>query len=123
MGAIAVKLKKEKVANDKKFLLAEIIIGLAATLNFILSLVTFIYFINNTFWGIIFLIINVFIFMLSIGYCILIEQRAGYYRCQNCTNEYIPTYREVFFAPHLGRTRYMKCPKCHKKTWNKKVVD
>ena len=35
MGAIAVKLKKEKVANDKKFLLAEIIIGLAATLNFI----------------------------------------------------------------------------------------
>ena len=123
MGAIAVKLKKEKVANDKKFLLAEIIIGLAATLNFILSLVIFIYFINNTFWGIIFLIINVFIFMLGIGCCILIEQRAGYYRCQNCTNEYIPAYREVFFAPHLGRTRYMKCPKCHKKTWNKKVVD
>ena len=24
---------------------------------------------------------------------------------------------------HSGRTRYMKCPKCHKRTWNKKVID
>ena len=23
---------------------------------------------------------------------------------------------------HYGRTRYMKCPKCNKRSWNKKVI-
>ena len=54
---------------------------------------------------------------------LLIEQKAGYYQCDNCKYKYIPTYKQVLFAMHSGRTRYMKCPKCHKKTWNKKVID
>ena len=37
--------------------------------------------------------------------------------------KYIPTYKQVLFAVHSGRTRYKRCPKCHKKTWNKKVND
>ncbi len=34
----------------------------------------------------------------------------------------IPTFGSVLWAPHMGRTRYMKCPKCGKTTWNKKVL-
>jgi DNA-directed RNA polymerase subunit RPC12/RpoP len=51
-----------------------------------------------------------------------VEQIAGYYECGKCHNKYIPTYKSVNLAPHLGRTRYMKCPKCEKKSWNKKVL-
>ena len=54
---------------------------------------------------------------------LLIEQKAGYYQCDNCKYKYIPSYKQVLFAMHSGRTRYMKCPKCHKRTWNKKVID
>ena len=51
-----------------------------------------------------------------------IEQKAGYYECQSCGNRYVPTYWQVNLALHTGRTRYMKCPKCGKRTWQKKVL-
>ena len=45
-----------------------------------------------------------------------------YYECPNCNHKYIPTYKSVLFAMHVNRTRKMKCPKCGKKTWQKKVL-
>ncbi len=51
-----------------------------------------------------------------------IEQKAGYYECRNCGHRYVPTYWQVNLAPHFGRTRYMKCPKCGKRTRQRKVL-
>ena len=51
-----------------------------------------------------------------------IEQKAGYYECQCCHHRYVPTYRQTILAMHSGRTRYMKCPKCGKRSWQKKVL-
>ena len=51
-----------------------------------------------------------------------IEQVAGYYECKHCGHKYVPTYKAVNCAPHIGRTRYMKCPKCNKKSWQKKTI-
>ena len=51
-----------------------------------------------------------------------IEQNAGYYECECCHHRYVPTYREVILAPHRGRDRYMRCPKCGKRCWQKKVL-
>ena len=55
-------------------------------------------------------------------FAIRIEQVAGYYECRHCGHKYVPTYRATSFAPHMGRTRYMKCPECGKKSWQKKVL-
>ena len=59
-----------------------------------------------------------------VGLCcaLRIEQVAGYYECQHCKHRYVPTYKAVNLAPHMGRTRYMKCPECSKKSWQKKVL-
>ncbi len=51
-----------------------------------------------------------------------IEQKAGYYECQNCHHRYVPTYWQTNLAMHIGRTRYMKCPECGKRGWQKKVL-
>jgi hypothetical protein len=51
-----------------------------------------------------------------------IEQKAGYYECQDCHNRYVPTYWQTNLALHIGRTRYMKCPVCGKNNWHKKVL-
>jgi predicted nucleic-acid-binding Zn-ribbon protein len=67
----------------------------------------------------------VFAFVVSIaGFFIAlrIEQVAGYYECSKCGHKHVPTYLQVLFAPHFGRTRLMKCPKCGKHTYQKKVV-
>ena len=51
-----------------------------------------------------------------------IEQKAGYYECQNCHHRYVPTYWQTNLAMHMGRTRYMKCPECGKRSWQKRVL-
>ena len=51
-----------------------------------------------------------------------IEQVAGYYECQKCHHKYVPTYWTTNLAPHIGRTRHMRCPKCGEKSWQKKVL-
>ncbi len=62
------------------------------------------------------------IFFIAMFYALLIEQKAGYYECKNCHHKYVPTYKSVFFAPHMGRSRYMKCPNCNTKSYHKKVL-
>ena len=52
-----------------------------------------------------------------------IEQIAGYYECKLCGHKYVPTFKAVSFAQHVGRTRYLKCPKCGKRSWQKKVIN
>ena len=51
-----------------------------------------------------------------------IEQTAGYYECKYCHHKYVPTIKAMYAAPHMGRTRYMRCPECNKKSWQKKVI-
>ena len=34
----------------------------------------------------------------------------------------VPTYWQANLAPHIGRTRYMKCPACGKWSYQKKVL-
>ena len=55
-------------------------------------------------------------------YSVKIEQVAGYYKCKECGHSYVPTYKTVNLAMHMGRTRYMRCPNCGKKSWQKKVL-
>ena len=50
------------------------------------------------------------------------EVDAGYYECKKCHHKFIPTYMEVMIAAHFSTTRYLKCPKCHKRSWAKKVM-
>ena len=55
-------------------------------------------------------------------YGLKIEQDVGYYECPECGERYKPTYWKVFIAPHMGRTRRMKCPHCGEKGWQKTVL-
>ena len=60
--------------------------------------------------------------LIALPFLLKIEQTAGYYECQRCGHRYVPTYKAVNMAPHMGRTRYMRCPECNKKSWQKKTV-
>ena len=51
-----------------------------------------------------------------------IEQKAGYYECGCCHHCYVPSYSKVILSMHKGRARYMKCPVCGRRSWQKKVL-
>ena len=62
------------------------------------------------------------IFLIPCFYALRLEVSVGAYKCKNCGNEIVPTYKEALNAMHKGTTRYLKCPKCNKRTWCKKVI-
>ena len=61
-------------------------------------------------------------FLIPCFYALKLEVSVGAYQCKNCGNEIVPTYKQALNAMHRGTTRYLKCPKCNKRTWCKKVL-
>ena len=62
------------------------------------------------------------VFLIPCFYALKLEVSVGAYTCKNCGHEIVPTYKEAMNAMHMGFTRYLKCPKCNKRTWCKKVL-
>jgi DNA-directed RNA polymerase subunit RPC12/RpoP len=60
------------------------------------------------------------VFLVPCFYALKLEVSVGVYKCKKCGQEIIPTYRQALNAMHMGTTRYLKCPKCNKRTWCKK---
>ena len=61
-------------------------------------------------------------FLIPCFYALKLEVSVGAYKCKNCGYEIVPTYSEALWAMHRGTTRHLKCPKCNKRTWCKKVL-
>ena len=117
-----IKMTRLKEEKDKQLLKLEIVIGYIASITF-MTLVFVASYIEMENWiRILLLVIGSLILALGVSNAIKIEQVAGYYECSNCNFKYVPTYQKVFWASHIGRTRKMKCPKCNKKCWHKKVL-
>lgn len=116
------EMKRQKEQSDRRLLKIEIVIGLLISAVFF-ALIFIASFANIEDWLRITLIITGFIpFAVMVPFAIRIEQTAGYYECRKCGNRHIPKYSSVLMAMHVNRTRYMKCPKCGKRSWQKKVI-
>lgn len=116
-------LEKLLEERNKLLLSAENYIGWTATISFLGSVLGVAACELNPVLSTIIIVGGSTIFASGIGVCLKIEQKAGYYKCSKCGHEDIPDdYSKVFFAPHLGRTRYMKCDECGEKSWHKKVL-
>lgn len=119
---ILLEMVKQKEEADKRLLFIEILMGILCTAVFF-ALVLVASLVNLEEWlRILLIVIGFSPFLIACPFMLKIEQTAGYYECPKCGNRYVPTYSSVFFAPHINRTRYMKCPECHKKSWQKKVL-
>lgn len=117
------KMKKEIEEKDKQLLSLEVVIGFISSLTFLILIFVASY-VEMQFWiRIILILFGAVVLAIGIGKAIKIEQIAGYYECDKCHYKYIPEYSSVFWAMHIGRTRYMKCPKCNEKSWQKKVIN
>lgn len=119
--ALLEMVKKEEMQN-KKLMMYENVIGFSSTLSFLIQVLVAVFFVKNTTAQILLFIFAFAFLIVGVSFALKIEAETGYYECQKCHNKYIPKYSSVYFAMHLGTTRYMKCPKCGKKSWQKKVM-
>ncbi len=73
-------------------------------------------------WQVVAILTIAIVFMIPCFYALKLEVSVGAYKCKNCGHEIVPTYMQALNAMHRGTTRYLKCPKCNKRTWCKKVL-
>ena len=116
------EMTKLKERQDKILLNLEIFIGVMVSIIFITCVFIASFVDMKYYFRILLIVAGAVPFIIGIGYAIKIEQFAGYYECQDCHYKYIPTYKSVLFAPHIGRSRKMRCPKCGNKNYHKKII-
>ena len=118
-----IEMVKEKEENDKRLLLLEWVIGILSIFVLLIPIMIGSLVPIEEDWVRLVICLSGFIpAIVGIVCTIKIEQVAGYYECKVCGHRYVPTFKAVSFSAHMGRTRYMKCPKCQKKSWQKKVI-
>lgn len=120
-----IDMVRQKEESDKRLLMMEIVIGLTSSAFFFAMIAVGVIFmmLEKPLWAF-FLPVGVGFaqFIVCMAFALRIEQVAGYYECRECGHRYVPTYGAVIMAMHYNRTRYMKCPECGRKSWQKKVV-
>ena len=72
-------------------------------------------------WQLVTILAVCVVFLIPCFYALKLEISVGAYKCKECGHEIVPTYKEALCAMHMGTTRYLKCPKCQKRSWCKKV--
>ena len=113
---------KQKEQSDKRLLSMEIVIGVLSIIILLSSTFVASFFEMENWIRILLIVGGVIPAIIGMLFGLKIEQTAGYYECGKCNHKYVPTYSSVLWAMHINRTRYMKCPKCGKRSWQKKVI-
>lgn len=116
-----IELKETLERSNKRFLVLEVILIVISVMAFVIMIYTS-EVVNEMTFKIILISVACFILATAVIFSFIIEKEAGYYECSKCHHKYIPTYKQILFSTHMGWTRKLKCPKCHSKSWNKKVL-
>lgn len=116
------EMVRQKQEADKRLLRMELLAGIMASIPLLVGAVIGLTVPTEEWKQVVIVLSGMIPLLVAIPFLLRVEQVAGFYECRSCRHQYVPRYKSVFMAPHIGRTRYMKCPECHKRSWHKKVV-
>ena len=116
------EMVKEKQKADKRLLQMEVLAGVMAGIPFAVCAVIGLTVPMDEWKQAVIVLSGIIPLLTAIPFLLRIEQVAGFYECRHCRHQYVPEYKPVVMAPHIGRTRYMRCPECRKYSWQRKVV-
>jgi DNA-directed RNA polymerase subunit RPC12/RpoP len=72
-------------------------------------------------WQIVLMSVSIVVLVGAALLVLWTESRVGFYVCAKCGHRHVPSYGKLLISMHVGYDRYMKCPKCGKLSWNKKL--
>ena len=64
-------------------------------------------------------IMSVLLVVSNIAVILLLAVHTEVFECCHCGEKFVPTMREYIMGAHTIKKRYLKCPHCHKKGWDK----
>ena len=119
---LLLEMTKEIECKNKTIWTSMWVIMIASMTALITGLFIAAFLIPEGVWQLVAIIEISIVFLIPCFYALKLEVSVGAYKCKNCGYEIVPTYSEALWAMHKGTTRYLKCPKCNKRTWCKKVL-
>ena len=120
---LLVELAKQEEIKNKKMITDMYVLAITTVVFYIgITLLAAYTLGEGTLFGIIVVISTIILVVVAL-YAFKLEIDAGYYECRKCYHRYVPnSYFKVMISPHINTTRYLKCPKCGKRSWAKKVM-
>ena len=67
------------------------------------------------------IIVSVILFIIPCMIALKFKAETGYYECKNCQHMFVPNYKEIAVLMQTPTRRLLKCTKCGKWTWCKKL--
>ena len=67
------------------------------------------------------IIVSVILFIIPCMIALKFKAETGYYECKNCQHMFVPNYKEIAVLMQTPTRRLLKCTKCGKWTWCKKI--
>lgn len=116
------EMEKELAKKDKTIWTCMWVIMTLSLLCLFAGLFATVFLIPEGIWQIVAVLGICVLFLIPCFYALKLEISVGKYECKKCGEKVVPTYREALNAMHIGTTRYLKCPKCGKRCWCKKVL-
>ena len=120
---LLIELAKQEELKNKKMITDMYVLAITTIIFYIGIILLASYTLREgTLFGIIVTLSTIILVIVAL-YAFNLEINAGYYECKKCHHRYVPnSYFKVMISPHLDTTRYLKCPKCNKRSWSKKVM-
>lgn len=116
------EMRRREEDRNKLMLQMEVLVASVCTLiSFVIFFVAALAPMGRT-PQIVLVVTGIVLLIVAILFALKMEQDAGFYVCKHCNHSYQPSYMAIFWALHMGRTRYMKCPKCGKRSYQKKHI-
>ena len=116
-------LAKELEKKNKTIWTTMCVIMAVSILGLLVGCAAVYFFVPEGVWQAVSVIGICILFLAPCFYALKLEVSVGAYKCKNCGNEIVPTYSQALNAMHMGFTRFLKCPKCGKRTWAKKILN
>ena len=69
------------------------------------------------------IIVSVILFIIPCMIALKFKAETGYYECKNCQHMFVPNYKEIAVLMQTPTRRLLKCTKCGKWTWCKKLTN
>ncbi len=117
-----IEMEKELAQKDKIIWTCMWVIMTISILGLLAGVFAIGFLLPEGIWQVVAILGLCVLFLLPCFYALKLEISVGKYECKKCGAKIVPTYSEALWAMHRGTTRYLKCPKCNRRTWCKKVL-
>lgn len=111
-------LVNDRTTPRKKIIISSISCIFATISSLVLILLSA-FFVTQIWLRLVMIGIALIVTISNVAVILLIAVSTEIYQCDKCGEKFVPTLSDYILAPHTFSRRYLKCPHCGKKNWNK----